>query len=79
LEKVLNFFTINLAPNFLSCLNLLFIDDDNAIPCYINDKPLMIHLAFIHYPQIGDRSLEKVVLDYLSDDEEEDVDSDESI
>lgn len=62
------------ASSFLSSLNLLNIDHVTLIPSYFNDTHLLIHLSFLLYPQIGGPSLEKIALDYISADEDEDVD-----
>ena len=71
LKEVLNFITIRPTASFLSFLNLLAIDHDTLIPPYFNDQCLLIHLAFLLSPQIGGSSLEKIVLDYVSSDDEE--------
>ena len=71
LKEVLNFISITPTSNFLSFLNLLVIDHGTLIPTYFNDQCLLIHLAFILSPQIGGSSLEKIVLDYVSSDDEE--------
>ena len=72
LKEVLNFISITPTSNFLSFLNLLVIDHGTLIPTYFNDQCLLIHLAFLLSPQIGGSSLEKIVLDYATSDEEED-------
>ena len=46
-------------------------DHDTLIPPYFNDQRLLIHLAFLLSPQIGGSSLEKIVLDYITSDEDE--------
>jgi len=71
LKDLLNFITIRPASSFLSFLNLLAIDHDTLIPPYFNDQRLLIHLAFLLSPQIGGSSLEKIVLDYITSDEDE--------
>jgi hypothetical protein len=39
----------------------LVVDHNTLIPSYIVDTPLLIHLAFILFPQLGDNALEKIV------------------
>jgi len=59
------------SPNFLRNLDSLFIDHDTQIPCYFNDKNLLIHLAFRMYPQLRDNALEKISIDYMDSEENE--------
>lgn len=73
LREVLNFFTTSPSPVFLNCLSSLYLNHDTIIPDYVNDRRLLVHLAFILFPQIGGHSLEKIALQYL-DEENEDVD-----
>ena len=46
-------------------------DHDTLIPPYFNDQRLLVQLAFLLSPQIGGSSLEKIVLDYITSDEDE--------
>jgi hypothetical protein len=41
------------------------------VQSYISDRHLLVHLAFILFPQLGDNALEKLALDYLNEEEEE--------
>jgi hypothetical protein len=41
------------------------------MPSYFSDRNLLVHLAFILFPQLGDNALEKIALDYLDEEEEE--------
>jgi hypothetical protein len=41
------------------------------VPSYFVDKHILVHLAFILSPQLGDDALEKIALDYLDEDEED--------
>lgn len=50
---------------------MLDIDRDTIIPSYFNDNQLLVHLAFVLFPQLGDKSLEKIVLDYDDGEDEE--------
>lgn len=50
----------------------MYLDHGTIIPSYFNDKQILIHLAFILYPQLGENALEKLILDYLEDEDEED-------
>lgn len=72
LEKVSLFITINPSSIFLRNLSMIDIVHDLPIPYYFNDYQLLVHLAFILYPQLGDKALEKIALDYMEDEEEED-------
>lgn len=74
LENVWNFIPTCPNPSTFSFLNLLDIDHGTLIPSYFNDPHILIHLVFLLYPQIGGPALEKIALDYLGADEEEDVD-----
>lgn len=74
IKKVPNF--ISACPSFISFrfLTSLDIDHETIVPSYFNDKQILIHLAFILSPQLGDNALEKLALDYLEEEEEEDPD-----
>lgn len=74
LEKVLNFIPLHPHASAFVSLNSLLIDRGTPLPSYFNDLPILIHLAFLLHPQIGGRGLEKIALDYLSDEEGKDVD-----
>jgi hypothetical protein len=50
----------------------LYLDRETIIPAFFNDKQILIHLAFILYPQLGENALEKLALEYLEDEDEED-------
>ena len=41
------------------------------MPSYFSDRNLLVHLAFILFPQLGDNALEKIALDYLVEEEGE--------
>jgi hypothetical protein len=49
---------------------MLDIDHSIMIPSYFNDQRLLIHIAFLIYPQIGGHVLEKIALDYLNEEDE---------
>lgn len=74
LQKVLHFISVNPTNSSFSSMNLLNINHGTLIPNYFNDTRLLIHLAFLLYPQISGAGLENIALDYLSADEDEDVD-----
>lgn len=57
LREVLNFFTTSPSPVFLNCLSYLYLNHDTIIPDYVNDRRLLVHLAFSLFPQIGGHSL----------------------
>lgn len=65
LKQVLNFIPISPSSFPFSSLSLLNIDHGTPIPSYFNDNHLLIHLAFILYPQLGDDALEKIARDYM--------------
>jgi len=46
-------------------LSIIDLNHDLPILSYFADDQLLIHLAFILYPQLGDNSLEKIALDYM--------------
>lgn len=52
----------------LSCLHF---DHDIAIPSYINDTHLLVHLACILYPQLEENALLKIGWDYSDYEDEE--------
>lgn len=44
---------------------------------FFNDRHILVHIAFLMHPQLGDNALEKLALDYVEEDEEgADVDVD---
>jgi len=69
IKKVILF--IHMNPHFQIFKNVtnLVVDHNTLIPSYISDTPLLIHLAFILLPQLGDNALEKIALEYLEDEE----------
>lgn len=73
LKKVSLFFTVNPSIVFLRNLSMVDINHDTSIPSYFTDYQLLVHLAFILHPQLGDNVLEKIALDYMEDEEEEDL------
>lgn len=73
LKQVYTFIPFSPPHSLFKSLSKLFIDHDTAIPSYFNDDHLLVHLAFLLDPQLGDQSLEKVAFDYLTDEDEEDV------
>jgi hypothetical protein len=58
------------SPVFLRHLNLLHIDENTIIPSYFTDKVILVHLAFILFPQLGGNALERIGLQYLDEDDE---------
>lgn len=77
LKHVLDFFSISPPSNFLINLNIIHINEDTIIPSYFCDNELLIHLAFITFPQLGDDALKKLALDYMDEDvnEEENIET----
>jgi hypothetical protein len=77
LKHVLYFFSISPPSNFLINLNIIHINEDTIIPSYFCDNELLIHLAFITFPQLGDDALKKLALDYMDEDvnEEENIET----
>lgn len=75
LKKVLNIFSISPSLNFLRNLTLLDINNDTSMPSYINDPHLLVHLAFILCPQLGDHALEKIAMDYMDIEENEAIEN----
>jgi len=71
IKKVILFIHTN--PHFQIFKNVtnLVVDHNTLIPSYISDTPLLIHLAFILFPQLGDNALEKIALEYLENEEAE--------
>lgn len=65
LRKVLTYISIRPSPSFLKCLNHVDLDHNTLIPAYFHDNDLLVHLAFIIYPQLGDHALEKIAKDYM--------------
>lgn len=72
-KKVLTFVSYNPSPIFLRHLTQLDIDHNSIIPSYFNDKIILVHLAFILTPQLGEHALKKIALHYLDDDAETDA------
>lgn len=60
------------SPVSLRHLSLLDINHDTPVPPYFFDNRILVHLAFILTPQLGEHALEKIALDYL-DEEDEDL------
>jgi hypothetical protein len=48
----------------------LHIDENTIIPSYFTDKAILVHLAFILFPQLGGNALERIGLQYLDEDDE---------
>jgi hypothetical protein len=71
IKQVLCFITVNPSPIFLKHLTLVDIDHNTPIPPYFNDSHLLVHLAFIPFPQLGDNAREKLTMDYMDTEEKE--------
>lgn len=78
LKKVFNFTPISLSSSFLSFLTLDDINHDTLVPAYFHDNHLLIHLAFILYPQLGDQA-PKIALDYVDVEEEDTTDNERTM
>lgn len=74
-RQVLTYISVRPSPSFFKFLSLVDLDYNTLIPSYFHDNDLLIHLAFILYPQLGDHALEKIAKDYmdLEKDQEEEV------
>jgi hypothetical protein len=48
----------------------LHINENTIIPSYFTDKVILVHLAFILFPQLGGNALERIGLQYLDEDDE---------
>lgn len=65
LRQVLTFIPTSPSHPFLNCLTHVDLDHNTIIPTYFHDNDLLIHLAFILYPQLGDNALEKIAKVYM--------------
>lgn len=72
-KQVHNSISVNPSSSFLRFITLLIIDHDTIIPSYFNDPDVLIHLAFILHPQLGDIALEKLGLNYMENEGDNDV------
>lgn len=71
LSQVLNFLTSSPSSIFLRNLILVDISHDIIIPSYFDDPQILVHIAFVLYPQLGGQALEKIALDYMEEEEED--------
>lgn len=75
---------IKQVSNFIPCcpisssfkyFSILYISHDTPVPPYFSDSDSLVHLAFILHPQLGGNALEKLALEYLDEEEEEDLET----
>ena len=50
---------------------MLNINHDTHVPSYFTYNQILVHLAFILSPQLGEQALEKIALDSFEEEDEE--------